>query len=478
MAFLIGGANSAADTGFDVANSCRYNDNDSAYMHNTLSSGDGSDVKGTVSFWTKRGNLGTNQAIISGKKGNTERVTIGFSSDDYFEIQFQDDTNAYNWRSTAVYRDIAAWYNFVIHLDTGNATANSRAKVWLNGVEITEWGTREAVPQSLKIGFFNGTDGNKRLVGARGGSSVDKFYDGYIAEVVVLNNTLDAATNFGEYNEDSPNIWQPIDVSGLTFGTHGFYLDFEASDNLGNDANGGADFTEVNLAAADQASDSPTNNFAVYNILSNSDSGTRTFSEGNLYTAHSGSDSAFCSYSTIGIASGKWYWEVKFAASSGGTDLAVGVGYDFEENNRTGAHIGYSVGSYDYNAFGNKHNDGNESSYGDTYGVGDIIGVALDLDNHKLYFSKNGTFQDSGDPTTGATGTGSAFDLTTGQTYFMGASHASATSRTTDHAGNYGGCPAFAISSGNADANGYGNFEYAPPSGYYALCTKNLAEYG
>ena len=153
MAFLIGGANTTSDEAYSVANSCRFDDGSSAYMHNTLSSSDGSDVKGTISFWTKRGNLGTNQAVISGKKGNTERVTIGFSSGDLFEIQFQDDSNAYNWRSTAVYRDISAWYSCVIHLDTGNATANSRARVWINGAEITSWGTREAVPQSLKIGF-------------------------------------------------------------------------------------------------------------------------------------------------------------------------------------------------------------------------------------------------------------------------------------------------------------------------------------
>ena len=121
-------ANTLSAGGYEVANSCRFNDGDSAYMHNTLSSSDGSDVKGTISFWTKRGTLGANMAVICGKKGNTERVTIGFSSDDYFEIQFQDNSDAYYWRSSAVYRDVAAWYNFVIHLDTGNATANSRAR--------------------------------------------------------------------------------------------------------------------------------------------------------------------------------------------------------------------------------------------------------------------------------------------------------------------------------------------------------------
>ena len=116
------------------------------------------------------------------------------------------------------------------------------------------------------------------------------------------------------------------------------------------------------------------------------------------------------------------------------------------------------------------------ASYGDAWTT-DIIGVALDLDNHKLYFSKNGTWQNSGDPESGSTGTGSAFDLTTGQTYFFATGDGNATYVNPFEA-NFGGCSVSAISSGNADGDGFGNFEFAVPSGYFALCTKNLAEYG
>ena len=467
MAFLIGGANSAADTGFSVANSVRIDDGDSAYMHNTLSSGDGSDVKGTISFWTKRGNLGTNQAVIAGKKGNTERVTIGFSSDDYFEIQFQDNSNAYNWRSTAVYRDIAAWYNFVIHLDTGNATANSRARVWVNNSEITSWGTREAVPQSLKIGFFNGTDGNKRLVGARGGSSVDKFYDGYIAEVVVLNNALSAATNFGEYNEDSPNIWQPIDVSGLTFGTHGFYLDFEASDNLGNDANGGADFTEVNLAATDQTSDSPTNNFCTMNHLDNFYFGA-AFSEGNLKVVSTDAIETFGT-GTMGVANGKWYWEVKVTSASGYTNIGIASEVSDSASNYLGEKASKPNYMYD-SGTGDSYTGGSGTDHGDTYTDGDIISVALNLDDNEINYYKNGTVQNSGTAVsiTAAASTPIGF-------YLPAAGDRHDDSATLDF--NFGN-PSYANSSDAADANGYGAFEYAPPSGFLALCTKNLGSTG
>ena len=431
---------------YEVANSCRFNDGDSAYMHNTLSSSDGSDVKGTISFWTKRGVLGANMAVICGKKGNTERVTIGFSSDDYFEIQFQDNSNAYNWRSSAVYRDVAAWYNFVIHLDTGNGTANSRARVWVNNSEITSWGTRETVPQNLKIGFFNGTDGNKRLVGARGGSSVDKYYDGYIAEVVVLNNTLDAATNFGEFDEDSSN--------------------------LGNDANGGTDFTEVNLAATDQSSDTCTNNFAVLNPLLGPRYSTQTYSEGN--TAVSGGAGFEFHPSTIGVTTGKWYFEAKCTTLTNYPGVGIIVSHQFETNNEDAQSNSQGYVMH----FNGQFNSGGSVVYtGTALSVNDIVMIAFDAGNGNLWFGLNGTWQNSATQSEIEAGTttnaiwANVTNAGTDSYHFLVQNYGSA------WGANFGN-PPFSISSGNADGNGYGNFEYAVPSGYYALCTKNLAEYG
>ena len=459
-----------------VDNSCMFNRADSPVLtrtHGTPTLG----TKFTWSGWVKRSTLGADQYFAMHWQDSSDYGYFYFRTGD--DIRFFDrhtgDSDTV-WISNSLFRDISAWYHIFIKCDTTQATDTNRFKVFINGVQDTGNGITYPA-QDAEMAFSKASDTDRISIGGSGDGS--NHMGGYFSEVAFMDGTAYDHTDLGEFDEDSPTIWKPKDPSTLTFGDNGYYLDFEDSDNLGDDESGNAsDFTETNIDATDQATDTPTNSFATFNSLSKNESGTVTFSEGNLYTAHSGSDSAYCSYSTIGIASGKWYGEFKFVASSGGTDMAVGVGYDLEENNRTGAHIGYSAGSYDYNAFGNKHNDGNESSYGDTYGVGDIIGVALDLDNHKLYFSKNGTWQDSGDPESGATGTGSAFDLTTGQTYFMGASHATATSRTTDYAGNYGGCPAFAISSGNADGNGYGNFEYAPPSGYLAPCTKNLGSDG
>ena len=214
---------------------------------------------------------------------------------------------------------------------------------------------------------------------------------------------------------------------------------------------------------------------ATYNNLNVPTSNAPTFSEGNLKTVTNGSDGNFGGTSTIGVSQGKWYAEFKFISTSGG--MQVGVTGDPSEdarlNNYTGENsLGYSV----FSGNGNKFNNGSGSSFGVTWGANDIIGVALDLDNHKIYFHKNGTYMNSGDPTSGATGTGSAFNLTTGYDYFFSVSDGSSGDSSTIDA-NFGS-PPYAISSGNSDGNGMGNFEYAVPSGYYSLNTKNLAEYG
>jgi len=477
---LILGTNSIKDTGFDVANSLRFDDGSSDNLSGTLSSGSGSDVKGTISLWVKRCHLGTDQAIICGKKSNSERVTVSFTSENRFEIQFIDTSNAYNWRSTALFRDTASWYNCIIKFDTGNGTATSRVRAFINNEEITSWSMQETIPNDLKIGFFNGTDGNTRVIGARGGSSTDKFFDGYIAEVVGINNSLNDNTDFGEVDEDS-GIWKPIDVSDLTFGTNGFYLDFESSGALGTDSSGnGNNFTVNNLTSIDQSIDTCTNNFATMNNLLLSVA-SLNFTDANLTNNGNSSSHWRTMYSTIPVLAGKWYFEIRInkTKTSDPNNFIIGIqdiGQVFQAANT--AEISSTSRGYGYRGNGgNKVNNttGSGSSYGDSYGsIGDIIGCAVDLDNHKIYFRKNGTYQNSGDPTSGATGTGSAFDLATGVTYVFGISSYYDDDR---HSFNFGS-PPYSESGGNSDGNGYGNFAGSVPSGYYSLNTKNLAQYG
>ena len=469
---LSGNVASAVAGAYSVANSCRFNDGDSPHMDKDQGTPT-SQQKFTYSGWIKKctNGAGDEQHIFSaGAASDSYYNGYRFKTDDTLHINF-DSTNpgtTFELVTSRVFRDPSAWYHIVVAVDTTQGTAANRLKLYVNGVQETSFGTAAYPDQNRNLGFM--ASGDKLVIGrqASGGS---EYFDGYMAEVVFIDGTQYAASDFGEFDSDSPTIWKPKDVTGLTFGTNGFYLDFEASDNLGNDANGGTDLGETNIAATDQSIDTPTNNFATLNPLYKQD---HTFSEGNLeYTsAASDWDSGL---STIGVASGKWYVETKVTAiASGVTRTMIGLTDVRNENECaedkfiTSFDNGDTVGQYNDSVTKNGSDAGGSW---ETYTTNDIIGMYVDLDNGKVYFSKNGTMQNSGDPTSGSTGTG-AIAIATGQTYLFGATaYGGGASQT-----NFGS-PVFSITSGNADPNGYGSFEYGTQN-YYALCTKNLAEFG
>ena len=275
--------------------------------------------------------------------------------------------------------------------------------------------------------------------------------------------------------------WKPIDVSGLTFGTNGFYLDFEDSANLGNDANGGTDLTEYNFTAVDQSTDTCTNNFCTMNSLATGSN--ITLSEGNLVTTGNTASDSGLSTITIPFAfSGKWYWEVKIVDGNLNSNSGYpiyGIFDDWESvvdadlNGASGGALAMDVSlRFGAGAGQTLIKPGTDLSI-TAPADDDIIMFAIDKDNGKFYMGNNGTWYNSGDPTTGATGTGSLMDLTANKITMFGIHEYNGS----DSSVNFGS-PSFAISSGNTDGNGYGNFEYAVPSGYYSLNTKNLAEYG
>jgi len=353
-------------------------------------------------------------------------------------------------------------------------------RLYVNNVEETSF-SASVYPTQNYDSYMN-KDGNTIRIGSYVNDNDGKNFDGYMAEVVLVDGQALTPSSFGEFDEDSPNIWKPIDVSTLSLGTNGFYLDFEDSSNLGNDKSGGTDFTVTNLAATDQSTDTCTNNFATLNPLLVPLSYIPTYAEGNLQISAQSNSGRFQSISTIGVNSGKWYAEFRVDSSQYHT-LGVCTEASFttastliqDSNNYLGQ--SNTLSYIYYNNDGDVWSSGTISSgYGASLtSVGDILGVALDLDNHKLYFSKNGTFQNSGDPTSGSTGTG-AISIPTGHTYFFAVGDL-ATGSFSGTSVNFGS-PSFSISSGNSDANGFGNFEYSVPSGYYSLNTKNLAEFG
>ena len=463
---LILGTNSIKDEGYEVANSLRFNDGDTDYLNKTLSSSPTNRRKFTFSTWVKRGELGDYQTLIGADVGSGLRDTIRFNNNDVIHIFFNEVSGA-SLITNRVFRDPSAWYNIILAVDTTQGTASNRIKLYVNGVQETSFSTSNYPSQNYD------TSMNYSVVHNIGKDFLySELFDGYMAETVFIDGQQLDATSFGEFDEDS-NIWKPKDVSELTFGNNGFYLDFEDSSALGNDVSGNNnDFTVNNLTSIDQTTDTCTNNFATLNALHKVDDWS--LAEGNLKFTNNSTGHRMTN-SNIAVSQGKWYCEVKMTTEAQQTRVGVIDPDKFLYN----TYIHNSGRGYAYKADdgSTRFNNGTtDANYGDTYTTGDIIGIAMDLDNHKLYFSKNGTFQDSGDPTSGATGTGSAFDLATGVFYSFGAS---TQDQGTDPVIEFNfGNPPFSISSGNSDGNGYGNFEYSVPSGYYALNSKNLAEYG
>jgi hypothetical protein len=469
---LILGTNSIKDEGYVVDNSLRFDDDSSDYLNRTPSSS-GNRKTWTYSAWVKLSGLGTQRSILSA--GNTTYYTdLRIDSNDKITF-FIDDSLSYSVTTSQVLRDISAWYHVVVAFDTTQATASDRVKIYLNGSQITGFSST-SYPALNYDGRINSTD--EHSVGRRNASN-NHFFDGYMAEVVFVNGSQLDPTSFGEFDSDSPTIWKPIDVSGLTFGTNGFYLDFENSGSLGADVSGnGNNFTVNNLTSVDQSTDTCTNNFATWNPLEDYYFQANYFKDGNLHVRTDGSNFTYLP-ATFGVSSGKWYWEVEYDAQQ--VDSYSLIGITSTQSTATTQELGHHSNDWGYYSNSGQYiNSDSRTGYGNSYAVGDIIGVALDLDNNKLYFSKNGTFQNSGDPTSGATGTGAISITAPSSTplgnYFPAICFFDATGKGTFKA-NFGS-PMESISSGNSDANGYGNFEYSVPSGYYSLNSKNLAEFG
>ena len=469
MPFILG-ANETKVTGYNVDNSVRF-DGSSSYMSFAPASHMNMD-RWTWSCWVKRSKLGAVQTLFNCDNAASDLTELQFLATDQLHFENLVSNSIKGKRvTTRVFRDVSSWMHIMVVWDSGNATAGDRIKIYINGVQETSFDTSDDPDQNTDSSF--GENNQPIRIGVLDESN--DYFGGYMCEVVVLDGTAAAVTDFGEFNEDSPRIWQPIDVSGLTFGTNGFYLDFEASDNLGNDANGGTDLTEVNLAAEDQASDSPTNNFCT--LDPNASSPTITFSQGNCrHQNNSGNDQG--SVGTFAVSTGKWYWEVKCVDRP-----EVGILTDTDRNvlpdNTVSPNAMLEVAGI-VNSFGNGNDMRFNGATIDTnlttsLADNDILSVAVDVDNEKIWFGKNGTWMNSGDP---AAGSNEIKDFSDADTRFVTPFHNITTGNTDILEYNFGGCSAFTVSSANNDGDGYGNFEYSVPSGFYSLCTKNLAEYG
>ena len=480
MAIILGANTLSA--AYDVANSCRFQDSDSSEMSRAIAS-TGSNTTWTVSAWVKRVELGQSSPIFGTGDGgaNNDARMVFFDADDKIECSYYNSGFTYEVTTNRLFRDVSAWYHICILFDTTESTEANRIKIYVNGTQETSFATSSYPSEDAAFNF--GNTSYTHYVNDMGGRNIRGSH--YIAELVYIDGTASAVTNFGKFDSDTPTVWKPIDVSGLSVGTNGVYLDFEASDNLGNAVDGGTDFTESNLDAQNQTQDTPTNNFCILNPLENYFPG-HTFLEGNLQTQSTTSNKAWV-MGTFGLSAGKWYWEAKLTASGGthASDNWNMIGISNVPPLSATDDLGGDAGQVTiYQHDGKKYvNAASDATYAAAWATNDIIGVALDCDNNKIYFSMGGEW---------ATGSG-AWDSTT---FDSGVGDIDITAPASTVNGFYfpvwgdGGVnvnktwqfnfgnPVHSLSSANQDGDGYGNFEYAVPSGYYSICSKNLGAYG
>ena len=460
-------------TGYEISNSLRFDPGDNSHLSRTPSS-EGNKRTFTLSFWAKirpdyASDTSTNNFFTARNSGG---YTTGIQqiNGGYIQAFIYDDTGGEEYKlkltTNAAYRDSSSWYHIVFAVDTTQGTASNRAKLYVNGSQVTSFSTATYPDQNFDSHI---NDDVPHYIANKDGTNDD--YDGHLAEMYLIDGTQYAASNFGETNDNG--VWIPKEAKDdLTFGTNGFFLEFKQTGTSANASGKGADtsgqdnhYDDQNITVAEITTDTPTNNFATLNALDAGRSGDLSY--GNLYY-NSPTSAREQARSNIGLTQGKWYYECRQNSANGGRSVGV-----LKEN--VDMTLDDSLGKDDYGwAYdsdgSSRHNNSSTSSGFDSYTTGDIIGVALDLDNHDIYFYKNGTVQNSGTK---------AFDLDTGELYFpaFGSNSNGSTDNMTANFGN----PPYTISGSfpsESDANGYGNFSYEPPSGYYSICTKNLAEYG
>jgi hypothetical protein len=213
-----------------------------------------------------------------------------------------------------------------------------------------------------------------------------------LAQTAFINNSAEAPSSFGETNDDG--IWVPKSISGLTFGTNGFFLDYKVApgtgDGAGTDVSGEANhWTDSGLAANDQMLDTPTENYCTLNPIANEDFANAAYEEGSLQiNSGTGTGYASAGWGTMGVTTGKWYFEQTVVSEDTGSTMHAGV-IEISKQPTANAYRTYMSNGQKF------HSTGGASSYGTAWADDDVIGIAIDLDGGDMWFSLNGTWQAS-----------------------------------------------------------------------------------
>ena len=416
----------------------------------------------TFSAWIKRSGISGSMTMFGAGADDNNRLLLAFSGDDSIVLQnIASGVGTTQLGTSQLFRDTSAWYHIVIAYDTTQATDSNRIKIYINGSQVTSFATTNYPSQ----------DSNQQINGAvqhffakNIPTTPTNYFDGSMAHVHFIDGTAYDASAFG-LTDSASGIWKPKPSPSVTYGTNGFFLNFANSSDLGNDVSGNNnDFTMSGTGT--QTLDTPSNVFATMNPLINYASDP-TYSLGNLKLV-SGGGAWHGSSATLAVSQGKWYWEVKLTGTM--TNHFIGV-QSINGNASAASPMAITGTTLFYN------NDGGDMVYDGSaqapgnYGLfssGDIMGLALDMDAGsygQITIYKNGVALVSD------------FNLanTTSDTVYPFIAGLSSTQEINFGNGYFG---TTAVASANSDTAGLGQFEYSVPTGYYALCTKNIAEYG
>ena len=440
----------------------------STYLTRTPS-GDGNRKTMTFSFWFKRSILGSTERIFSTWSNSAaNQFWIRWtSSNELYLVSYTSSSFTTQLITTQLFRDVSAWYHIVIAYDTTQATASNRIKLYVNGTQVTTFSTETYPTQNLDTEWNRSSAPN--IIGGEPTGGNGEYISGSMSHVHFIDGTAYDASAFGE-TDATTGIWKPKTAPSVTYGTNGFFLKFENSGSMGTDSSPNGNNFTVN-GTLTQTVDTPSNVFATLNPLWNPNASI-TLSNGNLTQTVSGS--YLTSATTLGASQGKWYAEYKATDVENfglGITPLSGIFLNTTQNvvGDTGNGWGfyYNWGTFNYRY--NSTNTGNAT----TFSNGDIVMIAMDLDNSKVFFGKNGTWLDSGDP---VNGTNPAFSNVSSDDPIGFAVACESANGSFNFGNGYFGTTA--VSSATTDESGLGIFEYTVPSGYYALCTKNINTQG
>ena len=431
----------------------------------------------TISVWLKKADNASNSMIfhLTSDSNTNKYVEVASKSGYAIDFQLRNGTSGDNGtylrrRLTRLFRDVNGWYHLVIRFDSTNSTAADRARIYVNGEQATDVDQNSTPDVPLNfVSDLNNDNSNLSLAGSVGGSN---YLNGQLAHFHFTDGYSYGPTTFGE-TDATTGIWKPKVSPSVTYGTNGFFLKFDNSANMGLDSGGGGNNWTTNGTII-QTKDTPSNVFATMNSL-NTNPNIAYSQVNNTVFADSGGDLR-TAFSTLGATSGKYYAEAKVVSIQDAIQVGL-VAADSSAaigSNNYGWAIHQFKNSLTYMSVGKiKNYNNNTVATGlATYTANDIIGIAADLDNSKIYFHKNGTYINSGVPTSGSTGTG-AYSLTANTTYLFGSSMNYNNGKVSWNFGN-GYFGTTAVSSAQSPDDGNGIFEYDVPAGYRALCTKSI----